>query len=279
MKKLQKYRKKDLPELKIWLDDLCERVDEPSYIPHDPVSFLHAFEEKKDREIAGFFAAVMAWGRRDIVIAKVEDILQRMNYRPFEFVMAMNSDSIAFLEGFKHRTFKPEDIFWLLTALQRIYQKWSDFEAFWSDCYQTSKASHQELIAVFHDTFFGLIPEAPRRTRKHVATTANKSSAKRLYLYLKWSLRKNSSIDLGHWNFMPTSELLIPLDVHVARQARALGFLTRYQSDLKSAQEVTEVLRKLDPTDPSKYDFALFGLGVLGYEIPEAFMRNPHALE
>ena len=260
-KKLKILSKKKLLELKPYLDKVVELVETPSYIDSDPIQFMHAFEDKNDQNLAGFFAAIMAWGRRDIVIAKVNDLLNRMNYRPKEFISNFtDSDSSAF-DGFKHRTFKPEDIYWMVKALQGALIQFNSFEGFWSDCYQQSKEEQRELMAVFHQRFFEFYPETPQRSRKHLSNPEKNSSAKRMYMYLRWCIRK-SEVDLGTMTFMPASDLKIPLDVHVARQARALGLLSRKQNDWKSVLELMEKLRILDPTDPAKYDYALFGLGV-----------------
>ena len=260
-KKLKLLSKKKLLELKPELDKVVELVEKTGFIDHDPIQFMHAFEEKKDREIAGFFAAIMAWGRRDIVIAKVDDLLKRMNYRPAEFVINFSDSDVEALDGFKHRTFKPEDLYWIIKSLQKIYTDFGEFEGFWSSCHQQAKEENRELIAVFHHRFFDLFPETPQRTRKHIANPEKNSSAKRLYMYLRWCIRK-SEVDLGIWDFMPPAELKIPLDVHVARQARALGLISRKQNDWKTVLELQSKLEILDPKDPAKYDFALFGIGV-----------------
>lgn len=275
-KKLKTLSKNKLFELKPYLDSLIEKIDIPSYIDSDPIQFMHAFEEKKDREIAGFFAAIMAWGRRDIVIAKVDDLLNRMSYRPSDFITNFSETDVSILEGFKHRTFKPIDIYWLIRILQSILKKYDNFEGFWSNCYQKSKEENRELIAVFHEEFFALQPEVPQRTRKHISNPDKNSSAKRLYMYLRWCIRK-SQVDMGIWSFMSPAELKIPLDVHVARQARRLGLLSRTQNDWKSVLELTQKLRLFDLNDPAKYDFALFGLGVHPEFVDERFLVNPKA--
>ncbi|MFV1883527.1 MAG: TIGR02757 family protein [Balneola sp.] len=252
---------KKIQSLKPYLDSLVQKIEAPEYIHSDPIQFMHAFESKTDQEIAGFFAAIMAWGRRDIVIAKVDDLLKRMNYKPTEFVQNFSESDVPDLETFKHRTFKPIDIYWLVKGLKTILKEFGDFEGFWSSCYRQANKENRELIAVFHERFFELHPETPQRTRKHISNPEKNSSAKRLYMYLRWCIRK-SEVDLGIWGFMSTAELKIPLDVHVARQARRLGLLSRTQNDWKAVQELTEKLQLLDPDDPAKYDFALFGLGV-----------------
>jgi uncharacterized protein (TIGR02757 family) len=274
-KKLSVVSLKLLPEIKQWLDFVNNEVEVPEYIPKDPVSFMHAYENKDDQLIAGFFAAIMAWGRRDIVLNKVDDLLRRMNYTPDKFVRNFSESDMPNLEGFKHRTFTSGDIYWIIRAIQSILIKYGDFESFWKHCYDLSLKNDTHLMDEFHIGFFNQIMEAPKRTQKHIASRRKKSSCKRLYLFLRWSLRKNSVVDLGIMNFMPTSELMIPLDVHVARQARMLGLLTRTQNDWGAVLELTERLRLMNPEDPARYDYALFGIGVLGIELPETFKVNP----
>lgn len=272
--KLKVLSTKKLLDRKSWLDEVIREVEVPEYIPSDPVSFMHAFDTKEDQLLAGFFAALMAWGRRDIVLAKVTDLLQRMEYQPEYFVRNFNEESALKLDGFKHRTFTSTDVYWLIRCLQEALRRFGDFESFWAHCYQRASDQRLHLMDVFHDEFFALQPEAPQRTRKHVASKKKKSSCKRLLLYLRWSVRRNSTVDLGLMRFIPTSELMIPLDVHVARQARKLGLLSRHQNDWGAVKELNDRLLLLDPEDPSKYDYALFGIGVLKKELPPEFIVN-----
>ncbi|RNC84649.1 MAG: TIGR02757 family protein [Balneola sp.] len=248
--------------LKDDLEELVRRFDRNEFIDHDPIQFMHAFSDKRDQELAGFFAAIMAWGRRDIVIAKVDDLLNRMNYRPYEFILNFSESDAEYFSDFKHRTFKPIDIYWLIKTLKNILIEFSSFEGFWKLCYDISKEQERELIAIFHEQFFSIHPEIPQRTRKHISNPDKNSSCKRLYMYLRWCIRK-SDVDLGIMTFMSPAELKIPLDVHVGNQARKMGLLNRKQNDWKAVLELNERLVLLDPMDPAKYDFALFGSGVL----------------
>lgn len=272
--KLRKRSIDSLFELKVYLDRINNRVEQSDYIQSDPVQFIHAFENKKDIEIAGFFAAIMAWGRRDIVISKVENLLQRMNYKPFEFICKYGQDDFSTLQGFKHRTFKPIDIHGMIYALQRIYQDYKDLEEFWNECHQTGKCEIRPALAIFNEKFFSLTPELSNRTRKHISNPELGSTCKRLCMYLRWMIRKNSVVDIGIWDFMEPSDLQIPFDVHVARQARRYGLVTRRSNDWKTVKELTDTLKIMSPDDPIRYDFALFGLGALGFTLPKRFLLN-----
>lgn len=260
------------------MDDWVDRIEHPDYIDSDPILFMHAFNEKEDQLLAGFFAAIMAWGRRDIVIRKVQDLLDRMDNRPADFITNFSDQDARRFKGFKHRTFKPVDIKWLTKILQSILLKWDSFENFWQDCYQQAKETNRPLMTIFHEQFFAQHPEAPQRTRKHISNADKKSSCKRLYLYLRWAVRKQSPVDLGLMDFIPQSELMVPLDVHVARQSRVLGILSRTYNDWWAVEELTDALRLLDPEDPAKYDYALFGLGIHPDSIPSELIVNPEVL-
>jgi uncharacterized protein (TIGR02757 family) len=265
---------KNLRELKPFLDDIVLKVEVPSYIDTDPVAFMHAYSDKKDREIAGFFAALMAWGRRDIVMKKVEDLMTRLHHEPFEVICRYKpSDSTRF-DGFVHRTWNGSDVDVLCRILSRIYRDFGDFEGFWRDVYTDSQLQGVNVMELFHQKFFALDAESPPRTRRHVGDARKGSSCKRLWLFLRWCLRKGSVVDTGIMDFMPVSELMIPLDVHVARYARLLGLLGRPSNDWKAVVELTERLRMVDPTDPGKYDYALFGLGVLHIDVPDHLIVN-----
>ncbi len=271
---LRKRSKKKLMELKPLLDRINDQVESPGYIQHDPVQFMHAFDNKQDREIAGFLAAMMAWGRRDIVISKTEELLQRMGNQPHRYVLDYKPSRISDFNDFRHRTFKKIDIHGLLSALHIIYHSMDDFESFWRNCYSRTPMQDGSLLSCFHHRFMGLSVEMAPRTRKHISDPLKKSTAKRLCMYLRWTVRKNSPVDTGIWNFINPSDLMIPLDVHVARQSRQLGLLTRKSNDWKAVVQLTSILRKLNPGDPARYDYALFGLGALGYNLPDHFKLN-----
>lgn len=271
---LRKRTYSGLMALKPHLDRINDKVEKPDYILHDPVQFMHAFSDKKDIEIAGFLAATLAWGRRDIVVAKVDDLLNRMQYAPHQFVMNYSQGEYHRLQSFRHRTFKPIDMHGIFLSLRQIYSNFNDFEAFWKLCYEKGKTLNRPFLAILHEEFFSLHSDTARRTRKHLSNPEKGSTCKRLYMFLRWAIRKNSLVDVGIWNFMDASELLIPFDVHVARQARKYGLVTRRTNDWKTVNKLTSTLSILNPDDPARYDFALFGLGALGYELPGKFLLN-----
>lgn len=271
---LRKRSLSALLELKPFLDEINKRVETRNYIPHDPVQFLHAFTNKKDIEIAGFFAATMAWGRRDIVISKVNDLLRRFNYQPYEFIMSYQQSDFSSLRGFKHRTFKPIDIHGLISGLKYIYGHFEDLEEFFAHSLKESEKQNRHFLSVFRERFFELSYDSANRTKKHISDPEKGSTCKRLYMYLRWMIRKNSPVDLGIWEFISPAELQIPFDVHVARQSRRYGLITRKSNDLKTVNELTNTLKRININDPAVYDYALFGIGALGYSIPKRFILN-----
>lgn len=271
---LRKRSLQSLLELKPYLDEINTQVEQPGYIHKDPVQFLHAFSDKKDIEIAGFFAATMAWGRRDIVISKVDELLKIFDYRPYNYIMNYRQFDFSDLNGFKHRTFKPIDIHGLILGLQVIYSQYNDFEAFWAHSHSMAKRQNRHFLALFRENFFELSSDAAIRTRKHISDPEKGSTCKRLYMYLRWMVRKNSIVDPGIWDFISPAQLQVPFDVHVARQSRRYGLITRKSNDLKTVNELTDTLRLLNPDDPAIYDYALFGIGALGYSLPRRFILN-----
>ncbi|MDG5766007.1 TIGR02757 family protein [Balneolales bacterium ANBcel1] len=259
--------------LKAFLDPVVEQVEVPEYIAADPVAFMHRYDDAENRNLAGFLSALLAWGRRDIVIAKIADLLARFGSSPSDFIGNLSPADEVRLEGFKHRTFTAEDIRWIVRGLSLILREHGSFESFWRRCYRDSGPG-RPLLSLFHERFFGMIPDAPVRVRKHISSPDKNSSCKRLWLFLRWTVRQGSCVDPGTMPFMPPSELMVPLDVHVARYSRMFGLLTRRANDGKAVAEITGHLRRMDPDDPARYDYALFGLGVNAIPIPQEFVVN-----
>ena len=247
-------------DLKRFLDEKTAYYNHVSFIENDPISVPHSFSMKQDREIIVFFAASLAWGQRKTIISKCRDLATRLGNEPYRFIMEHGSDDLRGLLGFKHRTFNDTDLLYFVDLLRRHYLQYESLEdAFLQD---GQFISVEDSLIWFEHTFFNH-PDAPRRTRKHVATPARNATCKRLNMFLRWMVRKDEKgVDFGLWKRIPQSELICPVDLHVDRTARRLGLITRKQTDWKTALELTLNLRRLDPNDPAKYDFALFGLSV-----------------
>lgn len=244
-------------KLKEFLDRKVDQYDQPSFIPHDPVCIPHMFTKKQDIEIAAFFAAVFAWGNRTTIINKSKELMQRMDNDPFNFVSKHTEADLESLLGFRHRTFNDTDLLYFVAFLHHHYSKSNTLETAFTQWGNTV----EEMLTGFHHYFFSL-EDVPPRTKKHIATPERNSTCKRLSMFLRWMVRQNSEVDFGIWKKIKPSQLVIPIDLHVARVAKRFSLLHRKQTDWNAALELTEYLRNLDPLDPVKYDFALFGLGV-----------------
>ncbi len=256
-------KKKDNGTLKDFLDEKVLLYNRPDFIADDPICIPHSFSKKQDIEISGFFAATFAWGIRKTIINKSRELMKLMDDAPYEFIMGHSKKELVPLLKFKHRTFNTTDLMYYIDFFKWYYSENTSLEDAFSR-YINKKSNNTEAALIgFHDLFFSL-KEFPERTKKHIATPARNSSCKRINMYLRWMVRKdNAGVDFGIWKKIKPSQLLCPEDVHVGRVARKLGLLERSQSDWKATLKLTENLKKLDPNDPVKYDFALFGLGVM----------------
>lgn len=248
-------------EIKQLLDEKYEEYCSVDFIGPDPISIPHLFEEKRDIEISGLIAATIAWGQRPTIIKNAKKAMHLMGNEPYRFVMEHSENDLKDLDGFVHRTFNAEDLIHFIRSLRNIYSQCESLEDVFIAGIQKGDENLKNSIHRFKLEFFSIPHE--KRTQKHVADPMKGSSAKRLNMYLRWMCRPNDSgVDFGIWNRIPTSILSCPLDVHSGRNARQLGLLSRTQNDWKAVEELDAALRKFDPKDPVKYDFALFGLGV-----------------
>ena len=251
-------------QLADFLEAAFRRYNQPGFIPDDPISLPHSFSSVQDRELIGFWAATLAWGQRKTIIQNARRLVELMDGAPHDFMLNHNEQDRARFLDFKHRTFQATDTLWFLEFFQQYYRKNASLETAFARHLQPGDLTTERALAGFHHDFFDH-PDAPDRTRKHVATPERGSTCKRLNMYLRWMVRSDAAgVDFGIWKEISPAQLLIPLDVHVERVARRLGLLQRPQTDWKAVLELTENLRAFDPEDPVKYDYALFGMGVLG---------------
>ena len=246
-------------ELKDFLDEKAALYEQPKFIETDPVQIPHLFTQKEDIEIAGFLTATISWGNRKSILTNAHKLMHLLGNSPYDFIMNHNQDHLDSLDDFVHRTFNGIDLRYFLTALQHIYTKYGDIEAFYAQ--YASEPHLQNAIHNFKKEFFSL--EHPSRTQKHISDPAKNSAAKRINMFLRWMIRSpKAGVDLGIWNTLSPAQLSCPLDVHSGNVARKLGLLKRKQNDGKALFELDKKLRSLDALDPVKYDYALFGLGV-----------------
>ncbi|NBB75277.1 MAG: TIGR02757 family protein [Bacteroidetes bacterium] len=248
-------------ELKAYLDGLVDRFERRTFIADDPISIPHGFDDPRDQAVIGLYAALLAWGRRQTVLNKMEALCERMDYAPFRFVRDFDPDrDAAALAGFKHRTFQPIDAFWFTRNLSAALARHGTIENLFADHLPSEADDVGAAIQGFSTTLLAIAPDTPERLRKHLARPAAGSACKRLNMYLRWMVRPGP-VDLGLWTRITPDQLLLPLDVHSGRQARALGFVERKSNDWKAVQRLTAACRRLCPEDPARYDFAFYGPG------------------
>ncbi len=245
--------------LKEFLDEKYDLYNRESFITTDPIQIPRSFSKKEDVEIAGFLSASIAWGQRPTIIRNAKWLVERMDQEPHEFILNASNLDLEVFKQFKHRTFNGDDCIFFLKSLQNIYRNHGGLEDVFAKGAKDS-GTVKGALAYFREVFFKT--EHLDRSQKHISNVMKKSSAKRLNMYLRWMVRKDDrGVDFGLWNQLSSADLYLPLDVHTGNVGRKLGLLTRKQNDWQAVEEITENLRKLDPKDPVKYDYALFGMG------------------
>ncbi len=233
------------------------------FIKDDPVCIPHLFSKKQDIEIAGFFAAVFAWGQRITIINKSKELLQLMDNSPYDFCLHHTDNDLKKILHFKHRTFNATDLLYFLSFFKYHYSKHTSLESAFTDSMLKKDSNVKNGLNGFYQYFFSL-EDVPSRTLKHISCPVKKSACKRMNMFLRWMVRRDSNgVDFGIWKNIQPAQLIIPLDVHVARVARHFKLLRRTSTDWEAALELTDTLLAIDPKDPVKFDYALFALGVL----------------
>ena len=258
-----------MDKIKRLLDEKAGQYNRPEFIKNDPVQFPHAFSDKRDIEVAAFFASVIAWGNRKMIINSGKKMLFGiMDGKPYDYVMNGKWESLAGEQNI-HRTFFVRDFVYLCKGLRNIYEKHGSMEPLFlnGNVWDGIAAMRAELSAANEGC-----------TTKHISNPLAKkgkpaSACKRMHMMLRWLARRDGIVDLGIWDNISPAGLMIPLDVHVARTSRRLGLVTRTQNDRKTVEELTAVLKTFSPHDPVRYDFALFGVGEAGEEFFEQLYK------
>jgi uncharacterized protein (TIGR02757 family) len=251
------------------LDSKYLFYNKEEFIETDPIQIPRAFSQREDVEIAGFIAAAIAWGKRPMIIRNANRWLEMMDNAPYDFVMNASEEDLKPLLHFVHRTFNGDDALFFITSLQNIYKNHGGLESVFAKGMNQNFDNPRNYSPLFGalNYFRKVFMSSPHlaRSGKHIANPMKGSAAKRLNMYLRWMIRQDEKgVDFGIWKSIEPKHLMIPLDVHSGRVARKLGLLNRKANDWKSVEELTTNLRQFDATDPVKYDFALFGMGVFG---------------
>lgn len=282
----------NFPNIKEFLDAKVVQYNQPLFITNDPVCIPHLFSKKQDIEIMGFWSAMLAWGQRVTIINKCKELINLMDGAPYDFIINHQETDLKRFLNFKHRTFNATDTLYFIHFFKTHYSNFNsledaflpfnsenEFRSDFKEINSISKPNNRKKSNVclsaeltentiennlnFFRSYFFSLEDFPRRTIKHVSSPAQKSTCKRLNMFLRWMIRKDENgVDFGIWNKLKPNQLICPCDVHVDRVARKLGLITRKQTDWQTALELTQNLRQLDDQDPVKYDYALFGLGV-----------------
>lgn len=248
--------------LKDFLDSKVQQYNQPGFIANDPISIPHQYSRLQDIEITGFWASILAWGQRVTIINKCKELFAIMDNSPYDFVLNHSENDLKALLHFKHRTFNDVDTLYFVEFFKQYYSQHNSLEDAFLKGIDASDEDVGNGLIRFHEDFFSL-PDAPHRTKKHIATPARKSACKRINMFLRWMVRNDDKgVDFGLWKRIRPSQLVCPCDLHVERVARRFQLITRKQTDWQMALELTNHLKEFDPNDPVKYDFALFGLGI-----------------
>jgi uncharacterized protein (TIGR02757 family) len=247
-------------QIKQLLDNRILKYNRFDFIDTDPVQIPHLFTRKEDIEIAGFLTATISWGQRKSIINNANRLMELMDKSPYQFLIEADNADWKRVERFIHRTFNGNDCLFFLTSLKNIYLHHTGLENVFLTGYQFDNSIFSSLI-YFREVFLSIPHE--KHPTKHISDVSANSAAKRLNMFLRWMIRDDENgVDFGLWKNIPASALMLPLDVHTGNVARGLGILDRKQNDWKAVEEITAVLRTFDASDPIKYDYALFGIGV-----------------
>jgi uncharacterized protein (TIGR02757 family) len=263
------------PDLHRHLERLYETFD-VRWLSPDPLEFVRRYTDPADQEIAGFFAAGLAYGRVGQILASLERIGVLFGDSPADFVRRFRpATDAARFRGLRHRFHGPRDFTLLSVLLGRALDRWGSLEALFLAGDDPASPDIGPGLAAFCRTLLDTpdLPPGPGVHRGRLAPAApvrfffsspeDGSACKRLNLWLRWMVRGGDGLDLGAWTGVSPARLVVPLDTHVARIGRYIGLSSRKSADWKMAREVTEALRRLDAVDPVKYDFALCRLGIL----------------
>ncbi len=246
-------------ELKVFLDEKADLYNRPDFIGDDPIQIPHRFSLRQDVEIAGFLAATISWGNRKAIIRSADKMLDMMGNAPYDFIMNHSGKELQEIQGNSiHRTFNGEDFVYFIRQFRRIYTEHESLEDLF--LLQDEESNFMHSAERFRSRF--LEPDK-HRSHKHISSPYKNSSTKRIMMFLRWMVRKDRrGVDFGIWDRIDPKYLSIPLDVHTGNISRKLGLISRTQNDWKTVEELDLIIRKFDDSDPAKYDFALFGLGV-----------------
>ena len=260
---MERYSDLSREELRDLLESLHDRYNRHEFIENDPISVPHSFTSRDDREVAGLLASTIAWGNRKAIVKSAHRMMQYMDNAPADFVRNASERELALLESYVHRTFNGEDFKDFVRGVRGMFDRFGGIGEFVESRYEAS-GSMAQVLSDFRREFFAC--DHNPHCEKHLSSIDKGAACKRLNMYFRWFVRHdNRGVDFGEWRKVPMSALYLPLDVHTGNMGRALGLLTRGQSDWKATVEITSSLREFDAEDPVRFDFSLFGAGIDGF--------------
>lgn len=240
------------------LEELYVRYNRRDYVHPDPLEFLYRYEALRDREIAGLVASSLAYGRVSQILRSVSQVLVRMG-PPAEFIEGATQYSLRReFRGFKHRFTTGEEMASMLLGVKRMIGRYGSLER----CFRSGLGEKDDNVLPALRAFTSQLNSSVGLRRSSLVPLAEDGSAcKKLNLYLRWMVRRDS-VDPGGWSGVPASKLIVPLDTHMHRLCLAVGLTRRKQANMCTALEVTAAFREMAPDDPVRYDFALTRLGI-----------------
>lgn len=240
------------------LDKLVEKYENKTFIESDPIQIPHRYKDKKDIEIVAFISALFAYGSRKVFIPKLDELFSKMGEKPLEYI---KNGEFSNLINFNYRFAKENDVIEILKILSKLYNSNETIQTLFRYGYE-QKSDIKGMLQVVTDYFYlNSTDNVGEGFYFMLANPKNNGAMKRLNMFLRWLVRK-PPVDFGLWDFIPTSELLIPLDTHVAKISREMNLLTRKSNDFKAVLELTDKLKQFDANDPTKYDFAIYAKGI-----------------
>ena len=245
------------------LETLHDKFNNESFIDADPISVPHSFTDAGDIEISGLLASTIAWGNRRAIVQSAHRMMRYMDNSPEDFVRNASDGELRHLQSYVHRTFNGQDFTDFVLCMRHIITRWGGIGEFFEQNYEATQDMAQ-VLSLFRKEFFSC--DHDTHCEKHLSSIDKGAACKRLNMYFRWFVRRDErGVDFGEWRKVPMSALYLPLDVHVGNMGRALGLLTRKQSDWKATEEITRSLREFNADDPVRYDYSLFGAGIDGY--------------
>ncbi len=246
------------PLMRMRLEALYRCYNHREFVHPDPLELLYAYKDPRDREIAGMVASTLAFGRVSQILNSAGAVLSQLGKPRQALERATRSGLEKAFAGFRHRFVAGRELVDLLYAVKSVMERWGTLEAAFLDGFQES----DETVLAAAERFVSALRASCGCDVNYLLPQPERGSAcKRLHLFLRWMIRRDE-VDPGGWESIPASKLVCPVDTHMHRIGRALGFTRRARPDGRCALEITGALRAADPADPVRFDFGLTRLGI-----------------